>query len=587
MVKKTLVNKVVSVCMAIAILSCPSCSFAHQIINYEIEQGNMLRVKGSLDNKAEGVLVNLWLLRDGKPVYIVQDETDEDGEYIITVNMENLTNGGAYTLKTVPQIENSASGEFEYYSETELETTVYTDLYNHKGDLAYITEALDGKYMDKLVFVNNQFKPLLDGEYASSVATFLSSELDKLETYSADDIVNALTYTAAIKSIEHASGAEYVADLFAAGNNVETLNKQKLLKLDTSKVLALFEKNADSDARGTSTAHELTEEQLKAKIERYTLFAENAAALGYSYSSGEDFVTKIEEALILTDIKRCLGNSSVLKMITDYSEQTGKIDLTSFNYSSNDKDSVIQDIALKFERNQITSLKELQENLDKNILIQNSTGGGGKKKGGSGGGGIAVVPKTDYNANELQKPDIVDFEDMKDYGWARESVEKLVELGMLNGISKSSFAPGLNVTRAQFAKMMCKVFGISQSNSKSSFDDVLADLWYSGYVSGLYNSGYITGVSEHNFEPDGNITRQDAFTIIYRILSDKGLCNNATSSASYDDWSDVSDYAKDAVSAVTTMQLVKGDGGKIMPKANMTRAEAAVIMHRIYMEVKQ
>ncbi len=589
MQKKGLI-KITSAYLSAAMLLCPTASFANTINEYGVGQDNLLTVSGSLEAKSKGVYVNLYLTKDSDTVYVKQGETDEDGEYTITVDMGSFSNGGVYTVKTVAQIEQADSREFEFYSKNELEQEVYTDLYNNRNSVSYIEEALGGRHKNRITFVNKRFGPLTDGGYAADTASFLSSELNKLDTYSEGGVVSALDFTAAVKSIEHAQSASDAAEFFVAADTAQTAEKQKALKLDGNKTLALFEKNADADARNGSTKASLTAEQLKTKTERYCLFTQNAAAFGQSYSSREDFVNKIEEALILTDIKRCRGNSSVLKMITDYSEQTGKISLAKFNNSSNDKDAVIKDIASKSEKNEINTLDKLQALLDTNKTSDNSTGGGSKKGStGStgGGGGIVLVPSTGYNDAELQKPEVTKFADMADYGWAKESVDALAELGMLSGVSNEAFEPGSNVTRAQFAKMMCKVFGITTSTDAASFADVAAESWYSGYVGGLYKAGYIKGIDELNFGSERYITRQDAITVIYRIMADRGLAPENTSEPPYDDADEISDYAKQAVSAVSSMQIIQGDGGRIKPQANMSRAEAAVIMYRIYKEVKQ
>ena len=47
------------------------------------------------------------------------------------------------------------------------------------------------------------------------------------------------------------------------------------------------------------------------------------------------------------------------------------------------------------------------------------------------------------------------------------------------------------------------------------------------------------------------------------------------------DAKDISGYAKDAVIALVGNAIVNGSGGRINPKASATRAEAAVIIHRI------
>lgn len=52
------------------------------------------------------------------------------------------------------------------------------------------------------------------------------------------------------------------------------------------------------------------------------------------------------------------------------------------------------------------------------------------------------------------------------------------------------------------------------------------------------------------------------------------------------DFSEVADYAKEAVSALVSNGIINGKNGKIDPKANTTRAEVAVMLSRVLDYVK-
>ena len=51
--------------------------------------------------------------------------------------------------------------------------------------------------------------------------------------------------------------------------------------------------------------------------------------------------------------------------------------------------------------------------------------------------------------------------------------------------------------------------------------------------------------------------------------------------ASFDDMSEASDYAEEAIINLSKAKIVEGSDGKFNPKANLTRAEAVVIILRI------
>lgn len=579
MQKKTKISRILSACLASVIFACPISSGANEITLCEVNQDSILSLEGKLDAEGAGILVNLWMYKDGKLVLVKQSETAENGKYSLTADMAAFTSGGQYTVKTIAQIEEADSRLFEFYSQGELEG-IYLDIFNHKTDADYIADKLSDEYKNRIVFTNKLYKPLIDDGKSKNVANFLKSELDKCDVFSVDEFIEILNYAAAVKTIEHSDNAEKIAEYFVSDSREEREAKHSLLRLGGSKVLALFEENAENDALQSG------DEASEKKKERYMAFAEKMLSLNQAYSDSSDFVSGVEDALVITDIKRCRGNESVLNMITDYAEQTEIFDLTKFNSEDNDKDAVIRKVASKFEKNEIETVYQLQSLLDTKKAVEKPKSSSGRGSG-SGSGAIAIIPPTDFDEAELQKPEVADFKDMGDYQWAQESVDRLTGLGMLNGYTKDSFGPGDYVTRAQFSKMMCMVFGIDTVAGDTAFTDVPADAWYADYVGSLYNAGYVKGISSTFFGSDEFISRQDAFAIVYRILKDKGLVSEEISEAEFKDWEEVSDYAKPALAALFAKKLVQGNDGNIMPLSNMTRAEAAVTMHRIYEEVKQ
>ena len=72
-------------------------------------------------------------------------------------------------------------------------------------------------------------------------------------------------------------------------------------------------------------------------------------------------------------------------------------------------------------------------------------------------------------------------------------------------------------------------------------------------------------------------------TIIYRYLkiNDK-LSGNETLNSNFVDLSDVSSWAKEAVTSLASRGIIKGDDkGLILPKFNVTREQAIVMVVRL------
>lgn len=72
------------------------------------------------------------------------------------------------------------------------------------------------------------------------------------------------------------------------------------------------------------------------------------------------------------------------------------------------------------------------------------------------------------------------FADVKDH-WAKDTIAKWKEKGLISGYPDGTFQPDSPVTRAEFAKMMTEAYGL-QEKSTPGYDDVKAEDWYYPYL---------------------------------------------------------------------------------------------------------
>lgn len=114
------------------------------------------------------------------------------------------------------------------------------------------------------------------------------------------------------------------------------------------------------------------------------------------------------------------------------------------------------------------------------------------------------------------------FPDIK--GNAAESdIVKLFTLDILGGYPDGTFKPEGNITRAEFAKVVCLALGKGGSanllkNTASQFSDVLAGQWYTGYVNVAVANGIIKGYADGTFRPNANISQAEAATMLLRTM---------------------------------------------------------------------
>lgn len=174
------------------------------------------------------------------------------------------------------------------------------------------------------------------------------------------------------------------------------------------------------------------------------------------------------------------------------------------------------------------------------------------------------------------------FTDISSATWAREAINGLAAVGVINGKTETEFAPNDTVTRAEFAKMLMGVFGFSsESYTTSSFRDVSADAWYFQSVETAYNLGIITGIDSGVFAPDALITRQDMAVMVSRAAAVAGKTISETNEAiSFADASSISGYAVNAVDQLVKGGIINGmTDTEFAPLSNATRAQAAKILY--------
>ncbi len=112
------------------------------------------------------------------------------------------------------------------------------------------------------------------------------------------------------------------------------------------------------------------------------------------------------------------------------------------------------------------------------------------------------------------------FEDVADDAWYAEAVKTLASTGILNGTSDTKFEPARAITRAEFTAV-CTRFA-KEATGTVTFPDVPEDHWAYKNIATAAEYGWIVGDENGNFNPNDNITRAEAATIVNRMLERLG-----------------------------------------------------------------
>ena len=91
------------------------------------------------------------------------------------------------------------------------------------------------------------------------------------------------------------------------------------------------------------------------------------------------------------------------------------------------------------------------------------------------------------------------------------SIRLLSALGVLTGQDELTFAPDRNVTRAEFAAMLCRLYPSIDINAASTgFADVPADYWAANEIGTINRLQIMNGTDDGMFLPEQNITLNEA-----------------------------------------------------------------------------
>jgi len=175
------------------------------------------------------------------------------------------------------------------------------------------------------------------------------------------------------------------------------------------------------------------------------------------------------------------------------------------------------------------------------------------------------------------------FKDTAAYTWAKKQIDAVAVKGILQPVSEEEFIPSAAITRAEFMYGLVRSLGLT-AKVEGSFSDIEPSAYYYNEVGIARKLGITNGAGNNKFMPDTAITRQDMMTLIVKALEVAGKLKDTKGAdlGGFADNASIAAYARQNVSIVVAEGIIKGDGKNINPHGNTTRAEAAVILYRIF-----
>lgn len=298
------------------------------------------------------------------------------------------------------------------------------------------------------------------------------------------------------------------------------------------------------------------------------------------FTSTEEFYDAFNVSVVMSEVKQAKYWTDITGIIAKHSDILTGIKLGEGSYSESVNTAIVK-ITTKSVAEFVTAVNKI---IDGQPTKQEhgGGGGGGGYTGSANQNTLSPIGQTETtgNADDGNKMPFVDIDNFK---WAHNAIKRLYDDGIINGKGEGKFEPESNITRAEFLKMIMRAMKIDITDDSSEelpFRDVKDD-WYKEYVRTAYELNIVNGISAEEFGVNEDILRQDMAVIAYRAFKLKNVALKGDECA-LEDYEQTDDYAKEAVAALYTADIINGDDAKMFnPKQNLTRAEAAMVIYNI------
>lgn len=154
--------------------------------------------------------------------------------------------------------------------------------------------------------------------------------------------------------------------------------------------------------------------------------------------------------------------------------------------------------------------------------------------------------------------------------WSYEALEYAMDAGLINGFTDGTLRPEAALTRAQMAAIMVRQYGDGTTKGDlSEFVDLDVNEWYYPYVEEAVGLGFFKGNGDGYFNPDSDLTRQESFVVVCRVL---GL-EEISGATDFADDASIDDWAKGSIKALKAAGYISGDDAGCINATGVTSRE--------------
>lgn len=141
------------------------------------------------------------------------------------------------------------------------------------------------------------------------------------------------------------------------------------------------------------------------------------------------------------------------------------------------------------------------------------------------------------------------FTDIHPQHWARRSISRCVQHGIMKGTTATTFEPEAPLTRAMLITVLYRMAGEPQVTGSHSFEDVPEKCYYAKAVAWAYENGVTKGTSQTTFSPHNEITRNEVIRMIYRYDTEYAGCQVPQYHVEDEEYPDLADLSGEVYAA--------------------------------------
>ncbi|MCI9626285.1 MAG: hypothetical protein HFI90_05825 [Clostridia bacterium] len=205
------------------------------------------------------------------------------------------------------------------------------------------------------------------------------------------------------------------------------------------------------------------------------------------------------------------------------------------------------------------------------------SGSGGRGSGSKVSGGTISVPPNMTAPNEI---DVNYYSDVTPSHEAWNAITYMTKIGKIQGVGNGQFLPDASITREEFVKILVEALFTVDASATTAFQDVAVDSWYYKYVATAQKLGVVNGISETSFGSGAHMTREEMATLVYRAAAATGISlDTEGSSAVAADEDNISTWAYYPIYALRRSGMITGEN--VRPRDRATRAEAVQLLYQM------